>query len=346
MKRLILILAILATGVAGAMAQQAVAVLTHAGTTKTFDGFTALQDAYAEAASGDLITLSSGTFGSIATIEKAITIRGAGMEYDSIYHTQATILSGNITLNLPETESGHFTLEGIYHNNLFYYSHVQKNPHFIKCRLWDFLCSDYEVLGTRYTSRVIDAYFLQCRVVAAIDCWDDCSISLINCYVGRPYTNSETTSHFYMKNCVVNPYTGYSGYSNAVSGPVYSSTLVNCIISDNHIEWNTNTAFINCLLPPTSDPEKSKNTYQNWTKLQVVFDTFTDTYSDEEDFTMRDEMKVLYCDENGSELGMYGGNFPYTPRLSGPHLKTLNVDSHSTSDGKLRVRLQVESTIE
>ena len=111
MKRLIILLAILATGVAGAMAQQAVAVLTHAGNTKTFDGYTALQDAYKEAASGDLITLSSGTFGSVATIEKAITIRGAGMEYDSIYHTQATILSGDITLNLPETESGHFTLE-------------------------------------------------------------------------------------------------------------------------------------------------------------------------------------------------------------------------------------------
>lgn len=346
MKRLIIILAILATGVASAMAQQAVAVLTHGTTTKTFDGFTALQDAYKEAASGDLITLSSGTFGSVATIEKAITIRGAGMEYDSIYHTQATILSGDITLDLPETETGRFQLEGIYHDNIVYYSHVQKKPQFIKCRLRGFLTTKYTELGTDYMSRVIDAYFFHCRVARAIDCWDNCSISLINCFVGRPFTKSETTSYFYMKNCVVDPYTGYYGYSNNIDGWIYSSTLENCIIVDNSIYWNTNTAFINCLSPSNCIPEKSKSSYQNWTKLQVVFDTFTGTYSDEEDFTMRDEMKVLYCDENGSELGMYGGNFPYTPRLSGPHLKTLNVDSHSTSDGKLRVRLQVESTLD
>ena len=357
MKRLIFILAILATGVASAMAQQAVAVLTHAGTTKTFDGYTALQDAYKEAASGDLITLSSGTFASVATIEKALTIRGAGMEYDSIYHTQATILEGDITLDVPQSESGHFQLEGIWHDNVFYYTHVQNNPQFTKCRLKSFKYAQYSELGSNYIGRVVNAHFFQCKIVFNLDCQENCSISCINCYVGHPYTWSETTSTIYLQNCLVSVYTGAYSYSNISYGTNYSSQLYgssikNCIFVDNNIPslyFKDNTTFINCLFPSHSTyykPETAKNIYQRYENIQVVFDTYTGNYTDDEDFLMRDAVKSVYCDENGSELGMYGGNFPYTPRLAGPHLKYFDAASHSTTDGKLRVRVQVDTTLE
>ena len=123
---------------------------------------------------------------------------------------------------------------------------------------------------------------------------------------------------------------------NCIFVTPYSSTLY----------WNTNTTFINCLFPSGYAPDVSRNTYQNYDKIQVVFDTYTGSYSDAEDFYMRDAVKSVYCDENGSELGMYGGNFPYTPRLAGPHLKYFDVAPHSTSDGKLRVRMQVDTTLE
>ena len=177
MKRLITILTILATGVAGAMAQQAVAVLTHAGTTKTFDGYTALQDAYKEAASGDLITLSSGTFASVATIDKALTIRGAGMEYDSIYHTQATILEGDFTLALPDTETGRFQLEGVYNNYVIYYNYIQRNPQFVKCRLNAVTWAGYTKLGTDYSGQLIDASFFQCRIIGTIELMEKSRVS-------------------------------------------------------------------------------------------------------------------------------------------------------------------------
>lgn len=343
MKRLISILAILAAGVAGAMAQQAVAVLTHDGTSKTYQGYTALQDAYAASASGDLITLSSGTFASIATIEKALTIRGAGMEYDSIYHTQATILQGDFTLALPETETGRFQLEGIYHDNTLYYKYNLQNPQFVKCRFAGITDTNYEKLGTTYTSTMKNANFFHCKIVSYIDCSDNSSISAVNCYIRRPYTETDNTSSFYLENCLV-----FNNYISSWS--LKSSTLINCIIvetaNNSYFGYNNNTTFISCLLPGRYKPETSKNSYQNYDKIQVVFDTYTGTYTDAEDFTMRDEMKVLYCDENGSELGMYGGSFPYSPRVAGPHLSLFNVAPHSTSDGKLRVRLQVESTLE
>ena len=347
MKRLISILAILAAGVAGAMAQQAVAVLTHDGTSKTFNGYTALQDAYA-ASAGDLITLSSGTFASIATIEKALTIRGAGMEYDSIYHTQATILEGDFTLALPDTETGRFQLEGIYHGGTIFYNYVQKNPQFIKCRLGSITGTSYTVLGTDYSSQIVNANFFHCRISADLICYANSSISAINSFINHPVSYSETTSVFSLQNCVIQPY-HYTNLSG-LGGYLYNSTVINCIFAEiysgKNLYWDNNTAFINCLLPSRYAPETSRSTYQTYEKIQVVFDTYTGTYTDAEDFTMRDEMKVLYCDENGSELGMYGGSFPYSPRVAGPHLSLFNVAPHSTTDGKLRVRLQVESTTE
>ena len=120
MKKLFVILVAVVTGVAAAMAQEAIAMLKQGTTTKTYTGFKALQNAYKEAKNGDLITLSSGTFGAVGTIEKNITIRGAGMQLDKTYNTQPTIVDGNFTIAVATTEGGYVTIEGIYHEGTIY----------------------------------------------------------------------------------------------------------------------------------------------------------------------------------------------------------------------------------
>ena len=255
-----------------------------------------------------------------------------------------TILEGDITLALPDTETGHFQLEGIWHNSTITYQYTQNNPQFIKCRLYKFTGTTYSKLGTDYTSRVVNAYFFHCRVVNALICYENSSISAVNSYICQPYSISTTTSPLYLENC--NIY-GYSTATSSYGAHLYSSQLIRCILLENdYFQWNDNTSFSECLLPSRYKPDVSKSSYMNYEKLAVVFDTYTGSYSDAEDFTMRDEMKVLYCDENGSELGMYGGSFPFSPRVAGPHLNVFNVDSHSTSDGKLRVKVQVDTTLE
>ena len=114
MKKLMLILVALLASSAIATAQEALAVLTHGGTTKTFTGYYALRNAYGSAADGDLITLSSGTFGA-TNIAKTVTIRGAGMRYDPTYDMQPTILDGDFSLVVPDSSTGTVQIEGIYH---------------------------------------------------------------------------------------------------------------------------------------------------------------------------------------------------------------------------------------
>lgn len=346
-KRLFFTLVLLTTGVFGAMAQQTLAVLTHGGTTKTFDGYNALQDAYAEASSGDLITLSSGTFGSITTIEKAITIRGAGLAYDEDYHSQPTIISGNMTLALPATETGRVLIEGIFHNDILYYKEGQKNPQFVKCRLFDVDRLEYTELGTKKYGKMTGAHFLQCKIVKRIKLNENSSASLINCYIRYPVSVNDTTSVFFLKNCTVDP----RAYGSSGTGYLYSSTCVNCIFMKNGsyaglgLSYNDNTLFSNCLIFKAT-PDKSKNSYWTYETMESVFKTYIGDYTEDEQFLLRDEVKSIYCDEDGREVGMNGGDFPFNARVSGPHLRTFSVDSHSTTDGKLRVRMQVDTTIE
>lgn len=91
-----------------ATAQTPTATLSHAGNVKCFYGKEALVNAVAEAENGDNITLSSGLF-SGTTIDKAITVKGAGMSPDTINNITPTTISSALTINTSDV-----TVEGTY----------------------------------------------------------------------------------------------------------------------------------------------------------------------------------------------------------------------------------------
>lgn len=101
-------------GALGAWAQTQVAALTHNGQVKLYYGADAFATAANQAANGDVINLSAGTFNG-ATIEKRITVRGAGMLPDEANAAEATIISGVVKLtSYASLEDGRFTqFEGI-----------------------------------------------------------------------------------------------------------------------------------------------------------------------------------------------------------------------------------------
>ena len=100
-----------------------VATLTHEGTVKNFYGASALQEAHETATHGDIINLSSGTF-TATNITKAITLRGAGMDSDSIMNREPTCIAGSFTINITDEISTNLTIEGIYNNGHVQYDYV------------------------------------------------------------------------------------------------------------------------------------------------------------------------------------------------------------------------------
>lgn len=313
-----------------AIAQQLVAVLTHEGTSKSFNGYHALQEAYEEATHGDLITLSSGSFGAVTTIEKAIKIRGAGMEADTLYHTGPTTIVGDMTLAIPNDGTNHFCLEGIFHDNTIYYSKNLVKPEFVKCRLSDINRATYTEQGNTYYGRIQDALFYHCKIKSQLVCGFESSITAINSVIFMPYCINDTTSIFSLNYCILE-----WGGSYGASIRLYSSSVNNCIINNNSVAYNKYTTFNNCLLPSGLKPDVSMHSYYNFESLSNVYKTYKSRgYSDKETFELWDDIK---------DVGIYSGPFPYSPRVVGPHIQKMEVAPQTTEAGTLNVRIKVQN---
>ena len=176
-----------------------IATLFHDGDIKTFYGTDALRSAHAAAVHGDVITLSSGYFKS-TTITKAVTLRGAGMEYDSISVIEPTIISGGFTIQIASDstlQNNNLVMEGIYHNADGTITVVGSlnNPQFVKCRLYEIRCGNSSGMhGYMYY-----ANFINCVIADQVGVNSSSSATFVNCYVNNLYQYSSGSSHFPLK---------------------------------------------------------------------------------------------------------------------------------------------------
>ena len=92
-----------------------VATLQHGDNMQAFYGGNALKEALEAAQTGDVISLSPGTF-TATNITKAVTIQGAGYVQDPANNRYCTEIKGSFNIELPAGEKG-LTFEGIKHTN-------------------------------------------------------------------------------------------------------------------------------------------------------------------------------------------------------------------------------------
>ena len=299
------------------------ATLNHEGTIRTFYGMTALKEAYDEAVDGDVITLASGSYSAI-DLTKAVSICGAGMGLGAAKNVEPTILLGDFELNLPGDNTTRFSIEGIYHNGKISYSNCQ-NAMFLKCRL-------------NYISAFSkDISFVHCRI-EEFYLHDKCSASFINCIVNEPRSSYSTTVYDFT-NCVLKRSADVSGYF----------TLRNCIFYNTTTNtFKSSTSLYNTVVF-SSVSNVLDNIANNGTNIVTedwpgVFKTYSGTeFEDKETFELTDEAKTKYLGNDGTEVGIYGGNLPFDPTPSNPQITKCNVASKSTADGKLSVDIEVRA---
>lgn len=325
-------------------AQSQLATLFQDGDVKTFYGINALRRAHSSAKHGDVITLSSGTFNSV-DITKAITLRGAGMQYDSIAKVEPTIITGNfnLSINNDSTLQGNsLTMEGIYHNYDITVSKPVYNAQFVKCRFYNIGKSAVSnVLGNSLTNTT----FINCLISNQLYAEENASITCVNSYIRDPYqavnTSDERYANFEFQNCVVHQ--GSSGHN-----PSYS-TYRNCIIRGcGNLIPSTSVAY-NCIGINTSSlfdyMSNGTNTYVS--SPSSVFKTWSGssyvTSFLSENLELTDAAKTKYLGTDGTQVGIYGGSIPFTARPSNPQITKLNVASKSTADGKLSVDIEVKA---
>lgn len=345
-----------------AMAQSStLATLHRDGEIKTFYGANALVEANKVAADGDVITLSSGTFNAPAdTITKAITLRGAGMEFDTLNNVEPTIVRGNLVLNIPETATDKFILEAIDLSNDIYYCGTLKAPQFIKSRMNSVYQSKSDT-----NARITDASALHCIISSEFKLPANSSATLINCYVQDPYCVDKNTSCFEMQNCVIECETpaniqtstirnsiivyeyGGKGPNNNYSTLAPTTAAYNCVgvwtgvkaVPGNNAYSSTGYLFY--LQTNTTNTELAKKTA--YTNIFKDYDFYNNNLSDFSTtrLELAESFKNQYKGSDGTELGIHGGKLPFDPISTNPRITKCEVAGKTTADGKLSVTVEV-----
>ena len=83
------------------------------------------------------------------------------------------------------------------------------------------------------------------------------------------------------------------------------------------------------------------NTTNSYSTYTEFFKDYTGIYNDDITFELTDEAKAKFLGTDDTQVGNYGGNFPYDPTTTNPHITKCNVAAKSTADGKLSVDIEV-----
>ena len=298
-----------------------VASLSHGSDTpQYYYGVTALQQAVAAAQSGDIVCLSGGIF-SATNIEKAITLRGAGIDCDN-----PTLLSGDFYIGIPSTETKPFTMEGIRCQDVVTLKGAFNNPYFVKSAI-------RKIEGYDENDAVQNIMIVNCKVPDGIGIKGSSSLYLVNSYTGINYRegNASVTA----TNCVLSTYAGNGRFDNA--------QLYNCILSAPYGSPE-NGLPETCLAVNCVSTRLGGRYYVNIFHggcINCLYD-IQGIVKDTETFELTDEAKTTYLGTDGKEVGLYGGLQPYNSTPSYPLITKMDVGEKTSDTGHLNVEIEVK----
>lgn len=316
MKRIIITFIAAIAFAAGAMAQDSrVATLQHGSNIRAYYGADAFKSAYNDAADGDVITLSAGEF-NFCSISKAITIRGEGVDKTQIGYANTTY-----SIKIPQGSPHTLCLEGITLdvNRLDLVGNDGSEKAVIsKCKTPDISISTCNAIITQSKVRDVGGsnyYYITC----------------LNSVLGRISGNA--TSTFDVQNCVITG-TANVEHSSIKNSIIYGvSTLGGTSTSTHCLLKEGSSGFDNSWYITANAPEPDP-----WGETPSVI-VWDDLFSN--DYHLTEEASQTYVGTDGTEVGIYGGIYPFDATPDYPLVKELEVTS-THKDGKLNVQISVE----
>lgn len=332
-----------------------VATLQHEGEFIHYYGPSALQSAYNSAVTGDIITLSPGTFTAPSEIRKGITLRGTGMEA-----AETTNVSGQVSV-FSEDSTYVTTFEGIVFNDDTYVRHYLNNKRkgtikFIKCNFSKIRTDYYSDNSNATTGPAVRLY--NCVVNSVyFASYTHPDFMFYNCYVVDP---SSSGSNFYdtttaFVNCVIEwrSYYGSNSYYNGYYSSCYYLNFYNCIFNRNPSSSgypnigslpSTATAY-NCLSINYDNLFNNLVSGGNNKTVDSVSDVFTTYQGDRnvgETFELTETAKEKYIGTDGTQIGMQGGYYPYNTTVQYPVITKFDVDAQTNKAGILNIDVEVD----
>lgn len=319
MKKSLLLFACLAmTSISSYAASLSSIMLQHNGSVTMYES-DKMSSAISAAVKGDTIYLSEGSFVGDFTINKEITIIGAG---------QLTIVQGNITIALDNTPTltAHM-LDAIKVPSSYSVTVTKavKNLKIRKCCLYQFTCD----------ASVTDLNIDRCNLERFNPKTNVKTGNLLNCYIYYLYGTSGMLNTVNYINCNIN--TLYNTNSSI------AGTFINCITNsyNNYYNTFTNCSFINTAYP-TSFSFDASSSRQNCYAGSFSFTSYTEEKTGVSYSTVDSDWleSNSYQGTDGTIIGMFGGSIPYSlvPNVPTVTESKVTVD---TANKKLNVTLKV-----
>lgn len=295
-----------------------VAVLTHGDSNTMFYGNTALQEAVKAATDGDVISLSPGTFIGLKDFSKSgLTIIGSGM----IEGPSQTILTGGaLRASYSSKKFVKLTLKNVYIDGSFIAGNGNYELSLEKCR----------VNGT-YDCDIEDSQTSTIKMVNCVtgntksnDKFSNTILSAYNCVLRPADIGGDVSRSRVLANCILlcSPANGTTG------------TLNNCIIIANTSTFPSEIRATNCV---------ALTEYNNYFLTQSLSNKVYkgEAFIEGSFYELKPELASIWVDENGEQIGIYGGPEPFSVLPDAPHFTKFNVPSRTDADGKLSVEIEV-----
>ena len=158
-----------------------------------------------------------------------------------------------------------------------------------------------------------------------------------NCIIAAlPSYNAQTTTAFV--NCIIN----FNTYGSGLS---YNMNYYNCIFR------NSNTATADSYLARLSNTTTSNNCVATGSNYGVLFSSLLSGANNkyvapsalfEQNNVLTETAKQEYLGLDGTEVGIYGGNYPYDSKVQYPIITQFSSDVQTSKEGILNINVEVD----
>lgn len=298
--------------------EQLVATLQSGDATKMFYGYSAAKDAYEEAADGDIITLSKGNYQDF-TIEKAITLRGAGafVEGESTVFKNLSVKTDNALIEGIRV-TDYMTMKGDKLQFLrCFFNHFgsSNNATGVKVDAYtnDAYIGDCAIRSDNHSSFCVNAIYKNCTILGhGVNNPFDNSATYDNCIVRLLATSQSSMRRLgYFSNCIL----FYYDYIKLTTPNQFYNTI---IYSTKKTAVDDGVLQLNCVLYQSSQEE-----YKN------KFDSAQFPYFFSEEITLPDGTRFVCGVVDHKE-------WPAVPRVV-----ESNIAKETDEAGHLKVQVKV-----
>jgi len=304
---------------------------------QVFYGVDAFKNAAENAEHGDLITLSAGTFNAGFNITKAVTIQGAGYITDIENNKYPTIINNKFTVILPEDQHN-FLMEGVMITDLFTFANKLTGATLKKCKI-------YRVSLAYHNYQSVNCLIDQCRIWSFEPDHNSENLHLRNS-ITYSIGNNSSTATFFVENCVIMnnvPHNITAYFKNNIMGGV------NYHFSDSYSLSSNSIAYNNVFIRGSADDVVIKENNKSVTSDELFgkdihsLEGYYGYEDNNEKYQLTENAKSVYLGVDKTQVGIYGGESPFTDIPTNPQIIEKRIDTKSTPDGKLNVNIKVEA---